>query len=110
MSSLQQAFNDWYFNGPDDTWWCERCQLVHMGGEICEAEQFAEPISFTISGTAIAPDDTTESLAAYEESIRISDEISTFALALNGTLVSDDTVDMDMWRSLHSADVLPDCE
>lgn len=91
MSSINQAFEDWY-RGASDTWWCVNCEEYHDTD--CWRE-FAEPVT-------IVPSDYRTTLVSYEETIAASEEVSEFTLSLPGTLVSDDTVDMDMWIATHS--------
>lgn len=61
------AFNEWYFNGADDTYWCTEHECEHRDESEC-------------------------------------DEVSDFANGLASTLVSDDAVDINIWRATHSVD------
>jgi len=93
--AIHNAFNDWYFNGPFETWWCEIDQTYHSTEEDCEA---TEDLYYVESPLLAA-----ERLASFEAAIETSDEVSTFSLALEGSLISDDAVDMEIWRATHSA-------
>jgi len=111
MATIHEAFRDWYDNGPDETYWCDLCGTYHSDTEECSksielefelafpAVKFAEPVTINPADYA-AP----ESLVEYEASIARSDEVSTLSLALEGSLISDDVVDAELWRATHTAD------
>lgn len=45
----QHAFNDWYFNGANDTYWCELHECEHATEDECaEVIDFANGLSETL--------------------------------------------------------------
>jgi putative ribosome biogenesis GTPase RsgA len=62
-----RAFDDWYRNSDDGSYWCTYHECSHLHESDCEV-------------------------------------IEDFANDLTGALVSDDAVDMEIWRATHSVE------
>lgn len=78
MSTIDQAFSDWYSGGAPE-WWHEACQASHGWDTECADE-----------------DDIPEELSLVEERAAQLD----IATITDGTLVSDDAVDTSMWGAI----------